>query len=342
MRAISHLPQSIGSLKGREAFNVRDLHRQYGEVVRVAPDLLSFATATAWSDIHGHGKGFTKYGYFEVSDKAQPLLTANDKDYTRQRATLAHGFSERAIIGQETALRKNIDQLLQKLGEKATKHEAVNIGMWMDFLTFDIIGEFTLNTQFGCVKNSQNHPWVSLMIKFMHAVGKAIHATAFGIFAPFILLSINRKDLMGMKTHLKLSSEKVRERIEMGEQEDKADLWTYVLRNKGDQSMSLPEMEVNAAFLLSASTAPMSDVICGALYLLAKHPEALATLRRELESTFTSDKEITISATAKLPYLRGILDETMRYYTPFPGGARRQAPPGGAYVSGYFVPGKVR
>lgn len=39
---------------GRLPFDVLDLHRRYGEVVRIAPNELVFANAQAWKDIMGH------------------------------------------------------------------------------------------------------------------------------------------------------------------------------------------------------------------------------------------------------------------------------------------------
>ncbi|OCK73848.1 cytochrome P450, partial [Lepidopterella palustris CBS 459.81] len=106
------------------------------------------------------------------------------------------------------------------------------------------------------------------------------------------------------------------------------------------------EMEVNAGFILSAATEPVSDTLCGAVYLLAKHRGVLEKLQKEIESSVKSDKEITMSAFANMPYLHAcgglpsstVLNEVMRCYTPTPAGARRKTPRGGATISGYYVP----
>ncbi|KAG9235760.1 cytochrome P450 4F3 omega-hydroxylase [Amylocarpus encephaloides] len=341
LRAISHLPHAIAGVKGRQAFEVRDLHLQYGEVVRVEPDTLSFMTGEAWKDIYGHAaaKNFPKYGYFSIGKGAQPLLTANDNDYPRQRAALAHGFSDRAISGQEAGFTRHITEFIEKLDETAKDNKDIDISKWVTFIAFDIVGEFTLGMQFGCVGNSENHPWVDLMVNWMHAVAYALNATAFGVLMPFLMIFADWKNLRGIETHMKLSAEKVRERVKVGDDRSKADLWTYILHSEGDKSMSLAEMEVNAGFLVSAATTPVADAICGALYLLAKHQDILDKLRKEVESHVKSYKEITMSITAKMPYLLGVLNESMRLYTPTPGIAKRQASRDGAFVSGVFVPG---
>ncbi|KAL8704351.1 MAG: hypothetical protein Q9201_002476, partial [Fulgogasparrea decipioides] len=296
----------------------------------------------AWNDIYGHDatKKFRKHGYFQIRADAQPLLTANDKDYTRQRAALSHGFSDRAIQGQEASLTKHVDAFQEKLKAKAKKGEAVDLSQWTNFLTFDIIGEFTLSTRFECVRNSRNHPWVTLMIRWMHAVGYAVNASACGLLTPFLMAFANFKDLRGIQTHLDMSAAKVRERLETGEDPNKADLWTYILQAKEKtKSLSLAEMEVNAAALVSAATAPIADVLCGTLYQLARNPDVLDRVRDELRDHVGSGDGVTMSTTSKLPYLNAVINESMRCYPSFPGGTRRITPTGGAYVAGHFVPG---
>lgn len=133
----------------------------------------------------------------------------------------------------------------------------------------------------------------------------------------------------------------VRERLEKGEDPGKTDIWSYVLQAQGDKSLSMGEMEVNAAALLVAATAPVSDTLCGAVYLLAKNRDKLEKLRIEVDSLALSKKDITMVLTKKMTYLVAVINEALRCYTPTPGGGRRKAPPEGAMVSGYFVPGGV-
>jgi len=91
---------------------------------------------------------------------------------------------------------------------------------------------------------------------------------------------------------------------------------------------------------LVAATAPVSDTLCGATYLLAKNREKLVKLQQEVDS-LTHPEYITMSSTAKMPYLLAVINESLRCYTPTPGGGRRQAPPEGAMVSGRYIPGGV-
>lgn len=56
-RALSRIPRIITLIKGTEALDFPELHRQYGPIVRIAPKELSITTgASAWKDLHGFKK----------------------------------------------------------------------------------------------------------------------------------------------------------------------------------------------------------------------------------------------------------------------------------------------
>lgn len=54
--AISNIPFIVNGMRGDGVFWVVELHQKYGEVVRVAPNELSFSGNAAYKDIHGHKK----------------------------------------------------------------------------------------------------------------------------------------------------------------------------------------------------------------------------------------------------------------------------------------------
>jgi cytochrome P450 len=211
----------------------------------------------------------------------------------------------------------------------------------MRFLAFDIIGDFTLNTQFECIKNQRYHPWVALLVNWFRAVSFVTNANAFGHLAPFIMLFAPIKHLKSVKDHLDMSALKVRERLAIGDDPTRNDLWTYLLRNKGDKALSLGEMEVNAALFIIAATEPLSDVLCGTIYFLALYPEIREKLRAELKSCIESNEALNMANTARSPYLHAVINESMRMYPPIPGGMRRRTPPEGHTISGIDVPPDV-
>ncbi|KAL8726431.1 MAG: hypothetical protein Q9166_006709 [cf. Caloplaca sp. 2 TL-2023] len=327
-------------LKVREPFDVRDLHERYGGVVRIAPDTLSFITPSSWKDIYGQGaaRKFSRHGYAQLRPDVHNLLTAPDKDHARQRSAMSHAFSEKALRGQEPLITRHIDQFIDQLYLKAKDDTHFDIVKWLEFLTFDIVGNLALNTQFECVENSEYHPWVSLLISFFKSVTYVVNAKAFGPLFPLLMVFAPFADLKKGKDHVEMSAQKVRQRLSAGEDPTRTDFWTYILRNKGEKAMSEGEMESNAALILPAGTETISTALSGTLYLLSKYPNVLTRLHSELDSNFESEEDITMVAVNKVPYLHEVLNEALRMYPPFSGGLKRKVIGNEGFVSGYHIP----
>ena len=342
-RKFSYLPCVVMSLRGLESHAVRDLHLTYGPVVRVNPEMVSFTAPTAWKEIYGYPgvKKFQKFGYRQIRPGVPDLLTANGADHARQRAALNRAFSDKALREQEHYFQDHIDLFLSRLDEKCDQTQSLNIAQWIEFLAFDIIGTLAFSSSFHCLEDSGYHPWVLLLLNFFRSTHWVLAARMCGIFYPIILALGPFKDLLKGEEHLRLSYEKVQQRITMPEDDNRNDFWTYISRQNEQRegSMSVMEMEVNAALLIPAGSDTITTALSGCLYLLLKHPDTLARLRKELEAEFTSESDITLIRVSSLPYIRAVLDEALRMYPPISGELRRQVPRGGAVVSGQFITG---
>jgi cytochrome P450 len=83
-----------------------EMHKQYGDIVRIAPDELAFSHPDAWKDIMGHQKGnpdFPKANWFYRPVGGEPSHVVNEsiEQHGRLRRQMAHGFSEKAMREQE-------------------------------------------------------------------------------------------------------------------------------------------------------------------------------------------------------------------------------------------------
>ncbi|KAK1715451.1 cytochrome P450 monooxygenase, partial [Colletotrichum acutatum] len=54
--AATPLPAAINILRGTPHLTILELHKRYGDVVRVGPNELALAHADAWKDVCGHLK----------------------------------------------------------------------------------------------------------------------------------------------------------------------------------------------------------------------------------------------------------------------------------------------
>ncbi|KAH6840666.1 hypothetical protein B0I37DRAFT_438019 [Chaetomium sp. MPI-CAGE-AT-0009] len=98
--ATSHIPYTLARLSGRLGFVIHALHEKYGDVVRVAPNRLSFTHPDAWREVRGHRKaGQGEYGKDPIvyAVVANSLLGAPRNNHTRIRRILSHGFTTKSI-----------------------------------------------------------------------------------------------------------------------------------------------------------------------------------------------------------------------------------------------------
>lgn len=81
-----------------------------------------------------------------------------------------------------------------------------------------------------------------------------------------------------------------------------------------------------------------SGVLTFVFYYLLTNPQAYEKLKAELDEAFPDpEAPLNLEKLTKLPYLSGVVDESLRLGTPFPG-LPRVTPQGGAMIDGVFIP----
>lgn len=155
---------------------------------------------------------------------------ADDNNHSRQRRTLAHAFSQKALLEQESIIRGYVDLFVKKLQPFAETGTPANMCDWfsmpspyltfldfpqltvLDFTTFDIIGDMAFGEPFGCLREGKFHSWVSLITEtikagaFEQATRRMFTTGSFmqTFLCKFIPESLRRKRFQ----HLELSKEK--------------------------------------------------------------------------------------------------------------------------------------
>ena len=108
-----------------------------------------------------------------------------------------------------------------------------------------------------------------------------------------------------------------------------------------EDGMSEEEVISMAQVLLVAGTETSATLLSGATFYLTKNPQALEKLTREARGAFSSPEGITIEATARLPYLHAVIEESLRMYPPAAVRLPRRTDGQGANICGMYVPPDV-
>ncbi|KAH6982446.1 cytochrome P450 [Ilyonectria destructans] len=329
---------------GSLPFEMLDIHKKYGTVVRIAPNELAFGDPNAWNEIMGHRVGAKKGAEFEKSTAfyrpmggPSDIVNSGGDEHATLRRLMSHGFSSRSLKEQEPLIMKYVDLLTQRLHQNCDK--TVDIMSWYNYTTFDLIGDLAFGEPFGCLNNSDYHPWVKTIFQ-MARLGTVFQtASYFPLLRSLIIRVLSTKKIRARKLqHATMTKEKLLRRMELGKARGRPDLIDNLLRKKDELGMTMDQVVKNAGVLIIAGSETTATVLSGVTYLLLKNPKALSKLTEEVRTTFQSEEEIDLTSVNKLSYMLACLDEALRMYPPIAGGLSRVCPEGGATVSGRFIP----
>ncbi|KAJ3453469.1 hypothetical protein MRS44_017716 [Fusarium solani] len=327
---------------GNYPFDMRRAHDKYGDVVRVAPNELSFNTPQAYKDIYGHAiegrKPFLKSRVFydRGPSVVHPdiVFTIDPEQHRPQRRSLSHAFSAKALRESEDIIRGHVWLFVEQIGKHGSPGSGgVDMSAVYNWLTFDIIGELTFGESFRSVANWKPDIYVSLILEFTKHF--TLLQVAKRLSVPESLLSwLMPSDLQAsISLHERLTKDKVAQRIAMSNSSKREDFFAYILRRG---SFNKDQLAEQAKILLLDGSETTATFLAGVTCYLLTTPTALEKLQREVRSSFSSKDEIDGDSTKKLPYLHAVVEEGLRLFPPVPLGLPRTCP--GAKVGGYDVP----
>lgn len=349
LAAATDLPLIYHSINGDSVSWIVSLHTKYGDVVRVAPNELSFSGAESWKDIYGHRKGNSPTlikdpAFYTTSpDEVRAITNADNEGHSRQRRIFAGAFSDRALKMQEPLFLEYVDKLVHTIYSSISKDPECKIDMvrMYNYTTFDIMGDLTFGEPLGMLDGSSYHPWVAAIFAGFH-FGTYMHCIRrFPLFEGILNRLIPSSVIEKKRVHDEFSVARVERRLKS--KEPRPDIWGLVL-DKEDQSIGLTkgEMYANANIFMIGGTETTATLLSGLTFYLLRNEEALSRLTCEIRSTFDSESDITLERLASLQYLHACLEEGLRMYPPISNGLPRVVPPGGAQINGFYVPGGTK
>lgn len=102
-----------------------------GDVVRTAPNEISFATAKSLQDIYGHAKQgrrpFVKSSFYQA-DREPGIVAERDPEKHRVvRRSLAHAFSAAALRDQTVVVLQYVDMFIDQIRSLGHGEEGIDI-----------------------------------------------------------------------------------------------------------------------------------------------------------------------------------------------------------------------
>ncbi|KAK2024899.1 cytochrome P450 [Colletotrichum zoysiae] len=270
------------------------------------------------------------------------LLGANRENHRRQRRQLNHAFSTAALHEQEHIIMKYADQFISELTARVKGGEALNIVDWINYTTFDIIGDLCFADCFHSLDGDTSF----VHNAFIGTIGTAYSRflTQFPLLKAPLMLTLGSEEvnvaLEAGKRNANLGRLKGKARMAMGAEpkDGRRDFATYMLREgkNGERVLSDDEVQALSGILVLAGSETTGTALAGFAYLIARNGDKKRVLQDEIRAAFTDEADINITNTARLEYMNAVIEETMRMYPPASTQTPRVSP--GAQIEGLWLP----
>jgi hypothetical protein len=149
--------------RGNAHFTAITLHKQYGSVVRIGPNHVSLSDPSLIPLIYGTKENFTKTGFYpiqSISWKKQPqmnLFSTRDPEYHRvEKRKVGAAYSMPNLLQSEEAIDSCVNLFMQRLGELASQGDPVDLGQWLHYYAFDVVGEVTFARKLGFLEEGKD------------------------------------------------------------------------------------------------------------------------------------------------------------------------------------------
>ncbi|KAH8194002.1 hypothetical protein TruAng_011828 [Truncatella angustata] len=249
--AASDLPYTYSMhLAGTGIRQVTEFHKRYGPVIRVGPNRLALDGSVGWPQIFARRPGaepeHEKAPKYFSPGVEYAIIGSARETHRRQRKQLAHAFSDASIHDQEKTISEYVQLLVQRIGEHAQSEKTLNIVQWLNFATFDIIGQLTYGESFGSLASSDYHPWVLGIFQGIQADSFLRACRVYPVMGTILTNLFPSKGIKGVENR-KLAMAKGKARMELGLQPKKQkDFTTYMMQPNRDGKPGLSQTEIMA------------------------------------------------------------------------------------------------
>ncbi|KAH6674968.1 benzoate 4-monooxygenase cytochrome P450 [Halenospora varia] len=330
------------SMGGRFHVAIDKAHKEFGDVVRISPNELSFASVESWKAIYGHQVAgrttMVKSEFYDMYGSGfESLCVGSEREprvHSRMRKSLAPAFSTKALMEQEEIVQSCVNEFMDKLAVEGTKSTGLNMTKWFEMLAFDILGEMAFGETFNCVKNGKPHHWSEMITEHLFFITVLDNLRRYPIIAAIGKFLLPKVTVSVRNQHSQFSRDKVARRL--GNKTSRKDFMTNLVEKVEIGEVSKEEMTAHASTLIIAGGETVATFLAATTFHLLKSPAAYTKLRNEIRSRYKSVAEIDALSAQQLPYLQAVISEGLRIYPPGSQGFPRVCP--GANVGDNYIP----
>ncbi|KAI1422851.1 cytochrome P450 [Xylaria sp. FL1777] len=346
--AVSNIWWVFHSISGRYPWVIEETLRQYGDVVRIAPNELVFLTPQAAKDIYlaqeNHLESFVQVGY-DALDTGDNGISGEPNPVRHREVArrLAPAFSNRSLMAKETTIQGHMNQFMEKI--EHLQGRDIELRQWSDWLALDLSADMTYGQDLGQVRDMKDSVFLNSSLKLnlfltLSQISRKFNLAARVLLTPLMYLSIPLSVWFTITSLIKTNAKDLQQRIDRRGNTEHLDYVEQLIPfdKPLPTKKELFHIQNVAGQLLLASWQPLANQFYTIVLFLLREPGVYAALVSEVRAAFSHDSDITIGSLAagNLRYLQACVSEGLRIHAETVDGLPRISP--GTTVDGHFVP----
>ncbi|EPE33442.1 Cytochrome P450 [Glarea lozoyensis ATCC 20868] len=351
----------FNTASGRMEHTQRRLHKKYGQLVRIAPNEIACSDPAAIKTIYSTKSVFNKSDFYDAwappnNGYVGHFPSRNEKEHSERRRIVNNVYSMSSVLESEKAIDWCTQLFCDTFNVLARQNKAIDLGLWINMYTFDVLGELFYGKMFGFMSERTD------IGGYMKAIDSLLPAFTIGGTVPSyltkmyllstILISPSIRGALGAVKKIEDASKAAVEKrkVELATAaDDKHDMIRKMLdinTEKGEKIDFTHEhiyVESHSSIFAGADTTAIA--INSVLYHLMKNPKAYKKLTAEIDEAVTNSTlhiPVSYAAAIKLPYLKACVNEGMRMHPSVGLTMPRVVPAGGTIICDTDIPAGYR
>ncbi|GJE84155.1 cytochrome P450 [Phanerochaete sordida] len=326
-----------------------DLHEEYGDVVRIAPNQLHFSRPSAYNEIYNVKNRWDRdMALYHIFADERSTLTIPDYTTAKKRRDLTTFlFSRKNIIAMQHLVQQCLDTACENIDTHIKEGKPVSIFKAFRCCAADVICTMC----FARSMNATSEPGFNApVVTSIHAAFPVIMVfkhfrllQAIITKAPAALMRHLAPELGGLMQMRQMLTDQVKEaKANPQVLHDLQQVTIYHELLKDPENVpSDVSLRDEAVLYVTAGMDTSSDALTLGTVNILSRPELHAELLRELVAAWPNvdDAPPRYEQIEKLPYLTAVLKESLRMSHGVVQPMTRVVPKEGARISGYSIPG---
>lgn len=325
------------------------LHKKHGDFVRIGPNCISISKPDLIPVIYGIGKGYVKSDFYSVwqnivnGKRVASLVFATDEaQHAAMKKPIAASYSLSTLKEFEPLIDSTTAVFLSRLDELfASTAKVCDLGTWLQWYAFDVIGELTFSKRLGFLERGEDvegicrsvgknfdrcsvlgqMPWLDLVTYknplYLKFFAKPVSNPVIGFGQRRLEERLNNPDSTTSPL-IDIKDPALEEKVLHDTLPSEPDFLSRFLTVRDEQPDVVTDSRLLAYLFINvnAGSDTIASVLRAIFYYLLKNPASLAKITFELLESQKAGNITTPLPTwtecQSLPYLNAVIKEALR------------------------------